>query len=92
MPTTWGEADISPLQLQANSELSTFTWSEFSTVYEAYLLRGSYRKKEYNEFYNQHLDKKQKMISLILKVKGKTIKDDVVIPTNVDIALSTLIW
>ena len=90
MPITWGDADISPNQLAANSELATFTWSEFSTAYEAYLLRGSYRKKEYNEFYNQHLDKKQKMISLILKVKGKTIKDDVVIPTNVDIALSNI--
>ena len=30
------------------------------------------------------------MINLILKVKGKTIKDNVIIPTNVDIALSNI--
>ena len=89
MPITWGSADISPAQLKASSELATFTWSEFSTAYEAYLLRG-YSKKEYNLFYNQNLDKKKKMINLILKVKGKTIKDNVIIPTNVDIALSNI--
>jgi|TARA_R100000995_G_C3408102_1_gene88065 hypothetical protein len=89
MPITWGSADISPAQLKASSELATFTWSEFSTAYEAYLLRG-YSKKEYDLFYNQNLDKKRKMISLILKVKGNTIKDDAIIPTNMDIALSDI--
>ena len=89
MPITWEGADISPAQLEANSELAAFTWIEFSTAYEAYLLRG-YSKKEYNLFYNQNLDKKKKMINLILKVKGKTIKDNVIIPTNVDIALSNI--
>ena len=34
--------------------------------------------------------KKKKVIELILKVKGKTIKDNVKIPTNVDIALSNI--
>ena len=62
MPITWGDADISPSQLEANSELATFTWSEFSTAYEAYLKRGNYRKKDYNEFYNQNLDKKNRIV------------------------------
>jgi len=30
------------------------------------------------------------MIGLILKVKGKTIKDNVIIPDNVNIALSNI--
>ena len=90
MPITWDEAEISPAELSANSELAGFTWSEFSTAYEAYLKRGKYRRKDYQQFYNQHLDKKKKMINLILKVKGKTIKDNVIIPTNVDIALSNI--
>ena len=34
--------------------------------------------------------KKKKVIELILKVKGKTIKDKAKIPTNVDIALSNI--
>ena len=90
MPITWGDADISQSQLAANSELATFTWSEFSTAYEAYLKRGNYRRKDYNEFYNQNLDKKKKMVSLILKVKGETIKDDAVIPMDMDISLTDI--
>tara|TARA_R100000315_G_C5105785_1_gene60490 strand:+ start:30 stop:356 length:327 start_codon:yes stop_codon:yes gene_type:complete len=90
MPITWGDADISPSQLAANSELATFTWSEFSIAYEAYLKRGNYRRKDYNEFYNQNLDKKKKMVSLILKVKGETIKDDAVIPMDMDISLTDI--
>ena len=90
MPITWDGADVSPSQLSENSQLAGFTWSEFSTAYEAYLKRGGYRKKDYREFYNQNLDKKKRMINLILKVKGKTIKDNVIIPTNVDIALSNI--
>ena len=90
MPITWGDADISPSQLTANSELATFTWSEFSVAYEAYLKKGNYRRKDYNEFYNQNLDKKKKMVSLILKVKGETIKDDATIPMDMDISLSDI--
>ena len=90
MPITWGDADISPSQLSENSELATFTWSEFSTAYEAYLKRGNYRRKDYNEFYNQNLDKKKKMVSLILKVKGETIKDDAMIPMDMDISLTDI--
>ena len=30
------------------------------------------------------------MINLILKVKGKTIKDEAIIPVNMDIALSNI--
>ena len=90
MPITWGDADISPSQLAANSELATFTWSEFSVAYDAYLKRGNYRRKDYNEFYNQNLDKKKKMVSLILKVKGETIKDDATIPMDMDISLTDI--
>jgi len=90
MPITWDEAEISPAELSANSELAGFTWSEFSTAYEAYLKRGKYRRKDYQQFYNKHLDKKKKMINLILKVKGKTIKDEAIIPVNMDIALSNI--
>ena len=90
MPITWDRADISPAELSENSQIAGFTWSEFSTAYDAYLKRGVYRKKDYREFYNQHLDKKKKMINLILKVKGKTIKDEAIIPTNMDIALSNI--
>jgi hypothetical protein len=90
MPTTWSGADISPAQLSVNSELATFTWTEFSVAYEAYLKRGFYRRKDYNEFYNQNLDKKKKMVSLILKVKGETIKDDAIIPMDMDISLSDI--
>jgi len=90
MPITWGDADISPSQLAANSELATFTWTEFSVAYEAYLKRGNYRRKDYNEFYNQNLDKKKKMVSLILKVKGETIKDDATIPMDMDISLTDI--
>ena len=60
MPITWSDADISPSQLSENSELAGFTWSEFSTAYDAYLKRGGYRKKDYREFYNQNLDHKSK--------------------------------
>tara|TARA_B100001564_G_C20464161_1_gene589481 strand:- start:306 stop:632 length:327 start_codon:yes stop_codon:yes gene_type:complete len=90
MPISWGDADISPSQLAANSELATFTWSEFSVAYDAYLKRGNYRRKDYNEFYNQNLDKKKKMVSLILKVKGETIKDDATIPMDMDISLTDI--
>jgi hypothetical protein len=43
---------------------------------------------------NQYLDvkpkKKKKVIELILKVKGQTIKDDVKIPNDVNISLSNI--
>ena len=90
MPITWAEADISPSPLAQDVETSQFSWSEFSVAYEAYLKRGNYRRKDYNEFYNQNLDKKKKMVSLILKVKGETIKDDAVIPMDMDISLTDI--
>ena len=90
MPITWSQADVTPNTLAQDVETSQFSWSEFSVAYEAYLKRGNYRRKDYNEFYNQNLEKKKKMINLILKVKGKTIKDEAIIPTNMDIALSNI--
>jgi hypothetical protein len=35
-------------------------------------------------------EKKKKVVELILKVKGKTIKNNVKIPSNMDIALSNI--
>tara|TARA_R100001126_G_C4783450_1_gene128277 strand:- start:134 stop:460 length:327 start_codon:yes stop_codon:yes gene_type:complete len=90
MPITWADADISPQELQANSELAGFTWEEFSVAYDAYLKRGGYSGKDYQKFYQKYPDKKQKMVSLILKVKGKTIKDDAILPTDMDITLSDI--
>ena len=48
------------------------------------------RKELFERMFKQDPEKKQKVIELILKVKGKTIKDNVKIPTNVDIALSNI--
>ena len=90
MPITWSQADVAPNTLAQDAETSQFSWSEFSVAYEAYLKRGNYRRKDYNEFYNQNLDKKKKMVSLILKVKGETIKDDAVIPMDMDISLTDI--
>ena len=71
-----------------------FTFGEFSVAYELSLVTdvgGVYtRKKLYDQMFQKDPDKKKKVIELILKVKGKTIKDNVKIPTNVDIALSNI--
>ena len=90
MPITWSQADVTPNTLAQDVETSQFSWSEFSVAYESYLKRGNYRRKDYNEFYNQNLDKKKKMVSLILKVKGETIKDDAIIPMDMDISLTDI--
>jgi len=69
-----------------------FTFGEFSVAYELSLVEGgTYRRKQlYNQIFEKDKEKKRKVIELILKVKGKTIKDNVKIPTNVDIALSNI--
>ena len=90
MSVTWADANISPSQIGSNPEIASFTWSEFSTAYAAYLKRGTYRRQDYNEFYNKNLHEKKKMISLILKVKGETIKDDAIIPMDMDISLTDI--
>jgi len=90
MPITWSQWTTTPAGLSLESDTAVFTWSEFSVAYEAYLKRGNYRRKDYNEFYNQNLDKKKKMVSLILKVKGETIKDDATIPMDMNISLSDI--
>ena len=65
---------------------------KFSVAYELSLVvGGKYRRKElYDRMFQKDPTKKRKVIELILKVKGKTIKDNVKIPTNVDIALSNI--
>jgi len=85
MPATFGESNISFVA-------STFTFEEFSVAYELSLVEGGvYRRKQlYNQIFENYKEKKRKLIELILKVKGKTIKDNVKIPTNVDIALSNI--
>ena len=69
-----------------------FTFSEFSVAYELSLaVGGRYKRKQlYDQMFQKDPVKKKKVIELILKVKGKTIKDKAKIPTNVDIALSNI--
>ena len=87
MPSTFGQSNISFVA-------STFTFEEFSVAYELSLITdvgGVYRRKQlYDQMFQKDPDKKRKVIELILKVKGKTIKDKAKIPTNVDIALSNI--
>ena len=85
MPTTFNQAHIPFGGAQ-------FTFGEFSVAYELSLVvGGKYRRKElYNQIFEKDKEKKRKVIELILKVKGKTIKDNVKIPTNVDISLSNI--
>ena len=85
MPTTFNQANI-----VFNS--ATYTFVEFSVAYELSLVvGGKYRRKElYDQLFEKDKEKKRKVIELILKVKGKTIKDNVKIPTNVDISLSNI--
>ena len=69
-----------------------FTFGEFSVAYELSLaVGGRYKRKQlYDKMFQKDPEKKKKVIELILKVKGKTIKDKAKIPTNVDIALSNI--
>jgi len=85
MSTTFGQANIA-------FGGASFTFGEFSVAYELSLVEGgTYRRKQlYNQIFEKDKEKKRKVIELILKVKGKTIKDNVKIPTNVDIALSNI--
>ena len=88
MPSTFGQSNISFVA-------STFTFEEFSVAYELSLVTadvgGRYTRKQlYDQMFQKDPDKKRKVIELILKVKGKTIKDKAKIPTNVDIALSNI--
>jgi hypothetical protein len=87
MPTTFGQANIA-------FGGALFTFGEFSVAYELSLVTdvgGRYKRKQlYDEMFKKDPVKKKKVIELILKVKGKTIKDKAKIPTNVDIALSNI--
>ena len=85
MPTTFTQAHIPFGGTQ-------FTFGEFSVAYELSLVvGGKYKRKElYNQIFEKDKEKKRKVIELILKVKGKTIKDNVKIATNVDISLSNI--
>ena len=69
-----------------------FTFGEFSVAYELSLVvGGTYKRKQlYDQMFQKDPGKKKKVTELILKVKGKTIKDKAKIPTNVDIALSNI--
>ena len=79
---------------QSNIQFSgaRFTFSEFSVAYELSLVKDgkASRKELFQRIFDREPEKKKKVIELILKVKGKTIKDNVKIPTNVDIALSSI--
>ena len=87
MPTTFGQANIA-------FGASQFTFAEFSIAYELSLIQdvgGRYKRKElYDQLFKKEPEKKRKVIELILKVKGKTIKDNDQIPQNVNISLSNI--
>mgnify|MGYP001356020784 CR=1 FL=1 len=85
MPTTFGQANIA-------FGGASFTFGEFSVAYELSLIKDgrASRKQLYDKMFQKDPVKKKKVIELILKVKGKTIKDNVKIPTDMDIALSNI--
>ena len=87
MPVTFGQANLAFVAFM-------FTFEEFSVAYELSLVTdvgGRYKRKQlYDKMFKKDPVKKKKVIELILKVKGKTIKDKAKIPTNVDIALSNI--
>ena len=85
MPTTFGQANIA-------FGGASFTFGEFSVAYELSLIKDgrASRKQLYDKMFQKDPVKKKKVIELILKVKGKTIKDNVKIPTDIDIALSNI--
>ena len=85
MPATFGQANIA-------FGGASFTFGEFIVAYELSLaVGGRYKRKQlYDKMFQKDPVKKKKVIELILKVKGKTIKDKAKIPTNVDIALSNI--
>ena len=90
MPTTWGGADISPTTLAQSTE-TAFTWTEFSTAYELYKLRG--RSRRYDDAYSdlfKDRTKKKKVVELIMKVKSNKIKQKVEIPLDAKITLSDI--
>ena len=85
MPTTFGQANIAFGATQ-------FTFGEFSVAYELSLVKDgkASRKEIFERMFKREPEKKKKVVELILKVKGKTIKDNVKIPSNMDIALSNI--
>jgi len=85
MPITFGQANIAFTSAR-------YTFAEFSVAYELSLIKDgkSSRKEIFERMFKREPEKKRKVIELILKVKGKTIKDNVKIPTNVDVALSNI--
>ena len=85
MPATFGQSNIA-------FGGASFTFSEFSVAYELSLVKdGKYSRKElFERMFQKDPVKKKKVVELILKVKGKTIQDNVKIPTNMNIALSNI--
>jgi len=91
MPITWSTADISYSTLASVDETAAFTWGEFSTAYELYLLRGKGRRYDevYSDFFKDRT-KKKKVVELIMKVKSNKIKQKVEIPLDAKISLSDI--
>ena len=85
MPTTFNQAHTPFGGAQ-------FTFAEFSVAYELSLVKDGKRSRKeiFERMFEKDKEKKKKVIELILKVKGKTIKDKAKIPTDVDIALSNI--
>ena len=69
------------------TSLSTNKYAQKLRIQNLELLFG---KELFDDFFQKYPEKKKKVIGLVLKVKGKTIKDNVTIPDNVNISLSNI--
>jgi len=87
MPLTWSQT----ITAFANTH---YTWADVSIALELFLKGGTgayrRRKKTYEEFFQQHPEKKKKTIQLIMKIKGQEIKQGVKIPNQVDVTLKDI--
>ena len=87
MPITWSTATSSWKQV-------TYTWQEVALALELALFGGgrSQKRKEelYGELFREHPDKKKKFVHLMLKVKGREIKETSKVPYDMDIKLKDI--
>ena len=87
MPLTWTQT----ITAFANTH---YTWAEISIALELFLKggTGSRRRREdiYEKLFQQYPQKKEKTVELIMKIKGKQIKQGVKIPEQVDVSLKDI--
>lgn len=87
MPLTWSQITVA-------FKNATYTFAEISIALELFLKggTGSRRRREqaYQEFFQQNPQKKKKTVELIMKIKGRQIKQGVKIPEQIDVSLSEI--